>query len=217
MKIIKYLLFFCCCFYPYGQILAQGRFDRPSFFRDGQRSMEQEIQRLQEQSSPDNVEHPSQLLTIETEELRWQKVVFQDSNFSVWIPQGLQSSETVIISLGESNLSFEVVASHPPNYRFVAAYSHRLDPNQIKNSEQLLNQVKEGIVKETNFNLLTDENIVWQQYNGKKLTMIDEDELISFRVYLINDRVYILAGGQSYNNQSISENIVSFFDSFRIL
>lgn len=217
MKIIKYLLFFCCCFYPYGQILAQGRFDRPSFFRDGQRSMEQEIQRLQEQSSPDNVEHPSQLLTIETEELRWQKVVFQDSNFSVWIPQGLQSSETVIISLGESNLSFEVVASHPQNYRFVAAYSHSLDPNQIKNSEQLLNQVKEGIVKETNFNLLTDENIVWQQYNGKKLTMIDEDELISFRVYLINDRVYILAGGQSYNNQSISENIVSFFDSFRIL
>ncbi|MGK7886281.1 MAG: hypothetical protein AB4057_16865, partial [Crocosphaera sp.] len=73
------------------------------------------------------------------------------------------------------------------------------------------------IVKETNFNLLTDENIVWQQYNGKKLTMKDEDELISFRVYLINDRVYILAGGQSYNNQSISENIVSFFDSFRIL
>ena len=217
MKIIKFLLVFGCCFYPYGQILAQGRFDRPSFFRDGQRSMEQEIQRLQEQSSPDNVEHPSQLLTIETEELRWQKVVFRDGNFSVWIPQGLQSSETVLISLGESNLSFEVVASHPQNYRFVAAYSPSLEPKQIINSEQLLNQVKEGIVKETNFTLLTDDNIVWQQYNGKKLTMKDEDELISFRVYLINNRVYILAGGQSYNNQSISENIVSFFDSFRIL
>ena len=47
--------------------------------------------------------------------------------------------------------------------------------------------------------------------------MKDEDELISFRVYLIDNRVYVLAGGQSYNNQNISENIVSFFDSFRIL
>ena len=99
----------------------------------------------------------------------------------------------------------------------MAAYSDSLDSNKISDSEQLLNQVIEGIIKETNFTLLTDENITWRQYNGKRLTMKDEDELISFRVYLIDNRVYVLAGGQSYNNQNISENIVSFFDSFRIL
>ena len=217
LKIIKYLLIFSCCYYPGEQILAQGGFDRPSFFRDGQLLMDQEIQRLQQQSSPNNVEHPSQLLTIDTEQLRWQKLVFQDGDFSVWIPQGLQSSETVIISLDKETLSFEVVASHPQNYRFVAAYSDSLDSNKISDSEQLLNQVIEGIIKETNFTLLTDENITWRQYNGKRLTMKDEDELISFRVYLIDNRVYVLVGGQSYNNQNISENIVSFFDSFRIL
>ncbi|MDJ0732003.1 MAG: hypothetical protein QNJ33_18660 [Crocosphaera sp.] len=216
-NILKYAIILTCSYYPLGQILAQGGFDRPSFFRDGQRLMDQEIQRLQQQSNPNNIEHPSQLLTIDTEQLRWQKLVFQDGNFSVWIPQGVQSSETVIISLGESNLSFEVLASHPQNYRFVAAYSNSLNPNQIANSEQLLEQVKEGIIKETNFTLLTDENVTWQQYKGKKLTMKDEDELISFRVYIINNRVYVLAAGQNYNNQNMSENIVSFFNSFRLL
>ncbi|MDJ0600222.1 MAG: hypothetical protein QNJ37_15450 [Crocosphaera sp.] len=216
-KIVKFVIIFSCCCYPFGQILGQGRLDRPTFFRDGQRLMDQEIQRLQQQFDPSNIEHPSQLLTIDTGQFRWQKFVFQDGNFSIWIPQGLQSSETVTINLGESNLSFEVLASHPQNYRFVAAYSNRLTSTQITNSEQLLNEVTKGIIKETNFTLLTDENITWEQYKGKKLTMQNEDELISFRVYLINDKVYVLAAGQNYNNQDISENIVSFFDSFRLL
>ncbi|MDJ0843491.1 hypothetical protein [Crocosphaera sp.] len=216
-NILKSVIILSCCYYPLGQLLAQGGFDRPTFFRDGQRLMEQEIQRLQQQSSPNNIEHPSQLLTIDREQIRWQKIVFRDGNFSVWMPQGIQSSETVIISLGENNLSFEVVATHPQNYRFVAAYSDNLNPEQLYDSEQLLNQVKEGIIKETNFTLLKDESLTWQQYRGKKLTMQDEDELISFRVYLISSKVYVLAARQNHNNQNTSKNIVSFFESFRVL
>lgn len=216
-NILKSVIILSCCYYPLGQLLAQGGFDRPTFFRDGQRLMEQEIQRLQQQSSPNNIEHPSQLLTIDTEQIRWQKIVFRDGNFSVWMPQGVQSSETVIISIGENNLSFEVIATHPQNYRFVAAYSDSLNPEQMYDSEQLLNQVKQGIIKETNFTLLADESITWNQYRGKKLTMKDEDELISFRVYLINSKVYVLAARQNHNNQNTSENIVSFFESFRVL
>jgi hypothetical protein len=48
-------------------------------------------------------------------------------------------------------------------------------------SEQLLGKVRDGIVKETNFTLLTDKDVTWEQYMGKELTMKDEDELISFR------------------------------------
>ncbi len=58
-NLLKSLIIFACCYYPLGQSLAQGGFDRPSFFRDGQRLIDQEIQRLQEQSDSNNVEHPS--------------------------------------------------------------------------------------------------------------------------------------------------------------
>ncbi|WP_107670552.1 hypothetical protein [Cyanothece sp. BG0011] len=216
-KIIVSIIVFSCCYYPIGQILAQGRLDRPTFFRDGQRLMDQEIQRLQQQSESNNIEHPSQLLTIDTRELRWQKFIFQEGNFSVWIPQGIQSSEEVSIELENSNLSFQVLASHPQNYRFVAAYSDKLNPNQIANKEQLLEQVKQGIVKKTNFILITDKNITFETDIGKQLTMKNEDELISFRVYLINDRIYVLAVANPSQTDAISEIIMSFFDSFRIL
>lgn len=216
MNFVKYLIIFVCFYDPIEQVLAQGRFDRPTFFRDGQQLMDQEIQRLQQQSHASEVEHPSQLLTIDSGQLRWQKFLFQDANFSVWMPQGIQSSETIMISLGENNLSFEVLSSHPQNYRFVAAYSEGLNSEQIADSEQLLIKVRDGIVKETNFTLLTDKDITWEQYMGKELMMKDEDELISFRVYLIDNRVYVLAVGQNNNIDTVSDNVVSFFDSFRI-
>ncbi|WP_009543642.1 hypothetical protein [Crocosphaera subtropica] len=216
-KIVLSIIIFSCSYYPLGQILGQGRLDRPTFFRDGQRLMDQEIQRLQQQSESNTIEHPSQLLTIDTGQLRWQKFIFQEGDFSVWIPQGIQSSENVVLDLGNNNLSFEVLATHPKNYRFVAAYSHRLNPNQITNKEQLLDQVKQGIINKTNFTLITDKNVSFENYIGKELMMENEDELISFRVYLINDRIYVLAAANKNQTDTISETIISFFDSFRIL
>ena len=196
--------------------VAQGGFDRPTFFRDGQMLMEQEIQRLQQQSEQDSseIEHPSQLLTIDSGQLKWQKFLFRDGNFSVWMPQGLQSFETIILDLVTSHLSFEVFATQPQNYRFVVAYSEVLKASQISNQNQLLLEVRDGIIKETNFVLLTDKEITWEKYLGKELNMKNEDEFISFRVYLINERVYILAAGQK-NVKEDSENTISFFDSFR--
>lgn len=218
MNCLKYLLIFACFCHLSGQTLAQGRFDRPTFFRDGQRLMEQEIQRLQQQSetSSSEVEHPSQLLTIDTEQLRWQKFLFRDGNFSVWMPQGIQSLETIILELNSDNLAFEVFATQPKTYRFVAAYSEELKASQLAKPAQLLQEIKEGIIRKTSFTLLTDKEITWQQYPGKALIMKDQDELISFRLYLINQRIYILAAGQNQNHENVSKNILSFFDSFRL-
>lgn len=216
-KILLSIIIFSCLHYPLKQILAQGRLNRPTFFKDGQQLMDREIQRLQQQSESNNVEHPSQLLTIDTEQLRWQKFIFQDGDFSVWIPQGIQSSEEVSINLENTNLSFEVLASHPQNHRFVAAYSNGLNPSQTTNKEQLLAQVQQGIINKTNFTLITDKNITFKTYMGKELIMRNEDELISFRVYLINNRIYVLAAASLNQTEVNSEIIDVFFDSFRLL
>ncbi|HAC65941.1 MAG TPA: hypothetical protein DCF68_21015 [Cyanothece sp. UBA12306] len=204
---------------PIGSVFAQGRLDRPEFFRDGQMQMEREIQRLQQQSQQQpttGVEHPSQLLTIDQGKLRWQKYLFQDGGFSVWMPEGIKSQETIVLNLAGNKLPFEVFATQPQNYRFVSAYSVTLKPDQLANSTQLLSLVRDGIVTETNFTLVSDKPTTWQGYSGLELTMTDQDELIGFRVYVINDRVYVLAAGQK-NISSLSEEIASFFDSFRLL
>lgn len=60
--------------------LAQGRFDRPIFFQEGQEMMEREIQRLQQQQQqpeqPSAIEHRTQLLTVDDGKPRWQKYLF---------------------------------------------------------------------------------------------------------------------------------------------
>ncbi len=204
---------------PMTAVVAQGRLDRPEFFRDGQMQMEREIQRLQQQSEQQpstGVEHPSQLLTIDQRQLRWQKYLFQDGGFSLWMPEGIKSQETIVLNLGRNQLSFEVFATQPQTYRFVAAYSDSLNPSQLDNPTQLLSLVRDGLVAETNFTLVSDRPTTWEQYSGLELTMTDKDELIGFRVYLIDNRVYILAAGQK-NIDTLSQEIMSFFDSFRLL
>ena len=200
--------------------LAQGRLDRPTFFRDGQEMMEREIQRLQQvqqqQPPPTTLEHPSQLLTVDEGTLRWQKYLFRDGGFSVWMPQGTQSEETVVLETDFGQLPFEVFSTNSQGFRFVAAYSEKIDAEPSPNPEAILSAVRDGIVAETKLTLLRDRSLTWEQYTGKELTMRDEDEIIAFRLYLINQRVYVLAAGQK-NVRVLSEEVVSFFDSFRLL
>ncbi len=200
-------------------VLAQGRLDRPSFFRDGQLQMDQEIQRLQQQPSPQpsqDIEHPSQLLTIDQGQLQWQKSIFREAGFSVWMPEGIQSEETEAVDTSIGNLSFEVFATHPKTARFIAAYSGKLDGTQVTNPQTILSAVQDGIITKRNFQLISQQNVSFGQYPGKQLSMQNGEETITFRMYLINQRVYVLAVGQK-NSAGTSQDVMNFFDSFRLL
>jgi hypothetical protein len=74
----------------------------------------------------------------------------------------------------------------------------------------------DGIIAQTNFKLNSDRAITWQQYSGKQLSLQGEDETITYRVYLIGQRIYLLAVGQK-NTAEVSSEAVNFFDSFQLL
>jgi hypothetical protein len=202
--------------------LAQFRPDRPTFFQDGQRFMEQEIKRLEAQQknieiNQQNIEHPSQLLTINDGKLSWQKYIFQDGGFSVWMPSGLNSEETVNLETSAGEIPFEVFATHPKSLRFIAAYSNSPNITKIGNSEAILTAVKDGIIQRTNFQLLTDQEIEFSAYPGKYLVMQDptNNEVIYFNLYVINNKVYVIAAGTK--TSGYEQDIRSFLDSFRLL
>lgn len=210
--------------YSLSPSLSQGRLDRPTFFRDGQERMEKEIQRLQQQPvTPDspNLEHPSQLLTIDEGQLSWQKYLFQKGGFSVWMPQGLQSEEVINLNTSIGELSFEVFASHPSSSnfsksRFIAAYSNPLNSTQLTNIMAVFEAVKQGILEKTNFQLIQENSSQFSTYEGQELVLKGDEEIITFRVYLINSKLYILAVGRPDQNH-LSQEIISYFNSFRLL
>ncbi|MCU0536748.1 MAG: hypothetical protein MUD14_22905 [Hydrococcus sp. Prado102] len=197
-----------------GPVFAQRDLDRPSFFRDGQQMIEQEIQRLEQQNSARQGDRPSSPLTIDSRQLQWQKFIFRDGGFSLWMPQGMQSEETVMLDTTVGEVEFKVFATHPKPYRFLAAYSNQLD--RAQNQETLLDSIRDGIIAKTNFKLNSDRAITWGQYSGKQLNLQGEDETITYRVYLIGQRIYLLAVGQK-NTEEVSSEAVNFFDSFQLL
>jgi len=202
--------------------LAQFQSDRPSFFRDGYDLMNREIQNLQQQqkNSTTTPEHPQQdqLLTIQQGPLQWQKYLFRDGGFSIWMPSGIQSSENVVLETGMGEIAFEVFATHPQDSRFVAAYSENLEPDKLTNTEELLAAIRDGIITKTKYELTQENPVNFEEYSGTELTMKDESagEIITFRVYLIGDRVHVLAVSQK-NVDGVSEDVVNFFNSFRLL
>ena len=192
MRFIHFGIFFALNF-SILPVLAQGRFDRPTFFRDGQQQMEREIQRMQQiqQQQPPKqaLEHPSQLLTVDEGKLRWQKYLFRDGGFSIWMPQGIQSQEMIDLETAVGKMSFEVFSTQPINYRFVAAYSDSIPTDIFKQKDDLLSAVRDGIVAKTELAILGDRPLTEGPYPGREIKMQDDKEVLSFHLYAINQRV----------------------------
>lgn len=200
--------------------IAQFQSDRPSFFRDGYDLMQREIQNLQmqQQNPTATPEHPAQeqLLSIQRGPLQWQKYIFQDGGFSLWMPEGIQSEETVVLATVIGEIPFKVFATHPQDSRFVAAYSENLEPAKLENTQEVLAAIRDGIIAKTKYELTEESSINFEEYAGTQLTMKNEatGEIITFRVYLINQKIHVLAVSQKNLE---AEDVSSFFASFRLL
>lgn len=189
--------------------------NRPDFFRRGYDQMQDLLDQLQQTpTSP----APSNLLTIDGKTFQWQQLVVQTAGFSIWIPQGPQSQENVILDTSSGKISFDVLATHPQTWRFVTAYSAPLAPQIVQNPESLFLAIQQEVIEKTQFQLTEDLPANFQSYSGRKWTMENSQEIIYYRLYLIQQRLYLLAVRQpksKVNNNSII--LESFFGSFSLL
>jgi hypothetical protein len=182
--------------------------------------MEQEIRRLEQQKNNPSqnqqiLEHPSQLLTIEDGKLKWQKYLFREAGFSIWMPQGVQSNEKVTILSKAGEIEFNVFATHPKYLRFIAAYSEDKNLTKLGDFSAILTAIKQGIITKTNFELVEEKTININSNNGLFLKMKNENETIYFQIFFVNKKAYVLATGTK--NTGYEEDINNFFNSFRLL
>ena len=192
--------------------------NRPDFFRQGFDRMQQEVNNLQQSSQKEN---PSQLLTVQEGSLQWQKFVFQQANFSVWMPEGIQSQESLTLDTSLGIIAFQLLATHPSPWRFVSAYSDALEPSLLnKNLDEFFLSIRQAIIAKTQFELAEDKAVVFQTYGGRQWTMKNDQETMQFRVYLINQRIYVLAvrypNSMANSSPQSSKVVDAFFDSFDI-
>ena len=186
-----------------------GLFDRPDFFERGNEQFEQEVERF-EQPTPE----PS--LSIEGKEQTWQHLVSREGGFSLWIPRGAMTDETKVLETDAGDIKFEVLATNSQSSRFVIAYSEELTSAQLDNPKEILLRLQDRIVENTNFELIDESSISFDDYPGKQLQLQNSGETITFKVYLIDRRIYLLGASQSEADE-LSKQAIAFFDSFKLL
>lgn len=186
--------------------------NRPTFFEEGYRQMEQEIQQLEQRPT-----QPQQgLLTIETDELRWQQFLSREGGFSVWIPAGISTTETKTVTTTTSPITFEVLSTNQPDSRFIVAYGTVTTDTMAEQAEELFNQIRDFIIADTGFTVEAERPILYEQFPGRRLTLDAPEEQIILQMYWVGEQIYVLGMSQG-QNVDFSKAANQFFDSFRVL
>ena len=195
------------------QSVLAGLFERPDFFEQGRKQFEQEIRRLQSEQSV-----PESPLKVDLNSVSWMRFIFRKEGFTTMMPAGAITQEAEMVTTPEGEIKFDLIASHPPNSRFVVAYSEEVSAERAGEASDVLDWSRDYITENTDggFTKTAEKDIVFQNYPGKDFTLKNQDETIMFRLLWIKQRLYVLAVSQE--KQEISQEIVTkFFDSFEIL
>ncbi|MEB3357264.1 MAG: hypothetical protein VKK04_11095 [Synechococcales bacterium] len=193
-------------------LLAQpNRPGRPDFFEEGQEQFEEEIERLEEQQPQ------TPLLTVEGQVTTWFPVLLREGGYSVWMPQGATTQSTHQVETPGGAVTFTLLSTTSPIGQFATAFSEPLDDPLLRSPGETLTQVQERISGwQTGFSLVGDRSFRVDDFAAREFTLQNEREVITFRLLLGGDRLYVLAVNQLPEAVS-SEAIAAFFNSFQRL
>ncbi len=191
--------------------IAQYRPDRPTFFSDGDRQLLQEINRL---------DHPSKqaepVLSFEQAQNPPQEVTQLPGNVIVAMPGVSRGERREILDTSGGKLEFTVLATRESNSQFTVAYSAPLSSNRLSEPQALFNQIRDSYTQGRPVQLIGEQNISLQRYPGREINLSSPRENHQFRLYLVQQRVYILGVSKAKDGGVATSNISQFFNSFRL-
>ncbi|MGB3534566.1 MAG: hypothetical protein WBA13_13755 [Microcoleaceae cyanobacterium] len=205
------VIFFWLWMIPYSALTQQPP-ERQPFFREGYQQLQQEIQRLEQPST-----EPKQgVLTIETDQLKWQQFLSRQGGFSIWIPIGNSTTETKSVTTTSGILTFEVWISNQPNSRFLVAYATLTANLSTEQTEFLFDQIRDSHITDTTLTIQSVQPISLEQFPGERVVLKNTAEETILQMYRIEDRIYLL-GTTKPHTMEYSTATDQFFDSFRLL
>ncbi|MGI0484619.1 hypothetical protein ACN4EK_04220 [Pantanalinema rosaneae CENA516] len=191
------------------QVVAQFGRGLPDFFEQGDRQFEREIDRLNQPQTDPN-------LTIQSTGEQWRPIVSQAGKFSIWLPPGVMSEETKTLAIAAKSMTFNVVASQAEGSRFVVAYGD-LPANQPLSDQAVFAAIRDEVVAQTQFKVVSENPITFGQWTGQEWQLSQANETIIYRVYRVQQRVYLLAAKQTGKIANQSNSVDTFFRSFKLL
>ncbi|MGK7912632.1 MAG: hypothetical protein AB4050_14325 [Synechococcus sp.] len=183
------------------------RKNRPDFFEESQQSLDDEILRFQQES-------PAPGFSLDGGFMSWQPAIFREGGFSVYVPMGVLTEEFETVASAEGDLEFDVFAVHSSTSRFVVAYAVR--PEEQADSAELLDTLRVAVIEATDFTVGVETETELEGQIGRELTLLDDEESITVRIILTDERVYVVGIRQLQSIES-TELASTFLDSFNLL
>lgn len=180
---------------------------RPEFFEESQQSLDDEILRFQE-------ERPAPGFSLDGGFVSWQPAIFREGGFSVYVPPGVLTEESETVASAEGDLEFDVFAVHSSTSRFVVAYADRAE--EKAENEPLLETLEVAVLEATEFDVGVESDIELDGRPGRQLELVDDEESITVRIILADERVYVVGVSQLKAIES-PELAATFLDSFILL
>ncbi len=154
-----------------------------SFFETGRLTSED---RLLFQTPPDGI------IPVREQSNSWQFILFKQGGVSFWMPPGILTQDKVLLETMLGDISFRTLTSHTEDNYYIAAYAEGLTDKQIENADVLLQAIRDKVTPDNEFKLIRQREITLDKYPGQELSLENEEERITFRVFLANNRLYAL-------------------------
>lgn len=159
---------------------------------------------------------PSGVIPLRNQSNSWQFFVFKRGGVSLWMPPGIITQDEVLLETSLGDIRFQSLGSHTDNRYYIAGYAEGLTDEQVENADVLLKAIQERIPPEENFKLTRERAVLLDENIGKELTFENENEIITLRIYLVNNRVYVL-GVRFPNSITDTRSIRSFLNGLELL
>ncbi|MEM8605200.1 MAG: hypothetical protein AAGF24_15375 [Cyanobacteria bacterium P01_H01_bin.121] len=176
----------------------------PTFFEQGQQRLESEIRRLEEDA-------PAPLLTVESGVQQWQPITSRAGGFSIWVPLGLLSDSTETVDLNGQDLDFRVLSSQVSTGTFVVTYA----PDPGLEPAAVFPALEAAVIERSQFEVASRQPIQLDGAPGQALVLKGDAGLIAVRMYLANERIY-LVGVRQTGVAEMTPATQAFLDSFRL-
>lgn len=196
-------------------LLVQRGRERPDFFDQGDRQLEQEINQLQKRRSSSS----DPLLTIDpSTEQRWQPLLLKQAGISVWLPTGDLRTDVETLETALGPLRFQFTTSDTGEAQFGVAYVEQVSATQAKTPDALYAAVRDAIGRQTaGHQVKNDRAVLLDGNSGREITIQKEDEIMTFRLVLVGQRLYLLAMAHKLNSAVPAATATTFFDSFYLI
>ncbi len=216
MKIISNLVILSLLFLS-SPAVAQYRHDRPDFYDEGQRQIEREIERLNQESKED-------ILTVEGQEEQWQEFAHPPGGFRVLMPVNPQE-QSEVIETPDITLEFQEFVADFKSAQFIVAYADYSAKETTSDPANILALVRLAILNiagEVGFELMGERTITLSgshlgNHTGTELTIKQDNQIVTFRLYSLPQRFYLLGTNNTNETGLPASDISKFFDSFQLV